>query len=66
MMTMIYIFGAIFFFVFLLMILIMMFYGIAKVFLKFIEQATEGRLKFFNRDYCEPIYSKWPRPVEFF
>lgn len=34
--------------------------------LKIIEQVTEGRLKFFNRDYCEPIYSKWPRPVEFF
>ena len=34
--------------------------------LKIVEQVTEGRLKFFNRDYCEPIYSKWPRPVEFF
>ncbi len=34
--------------------------------LKFLEQATEGRLKFFNRDFCEPIYSKWPRRVDFF
>ncbi len=34
--------------------------------LKLLEQFTEGRLKFFNRDYCEPIYSKWPRRVDFF
>jgi len=66
MMTMIYVYGAIVFFVFLLAILGMLFYGIAKVFLKFMEQVTEGRLKFFDRDYFEPIYSKWPRPVIFF
>lgn len=44
--------------------LILMFLG--RVFLKIVEHVTEGRLKFFNRDFCEPIYSKWPRPVSFF
>ena len=34
--------------------------------LKIIEQVTRGRLKFFNRDYLEPIFSKEPRNVEFF
>lgn len=49
-----------------LAILMVILQGIGTLILKFIEQVTEGRLKFFNRDYCEPIYSKWPRPVEFF
>ena len=34
--------------------------------LKIIEQVTHGRLKFFNRDYLEPVFSKEPRDVEFF
>lgn len=35
-----------------------------QMFLKFLECVTHGRLKFFDRETGEPIYSKEPRHID--